>query len=168
MDILGTLASFAGNFFSGGFLGLLGSIAPMIIHYFQSRQDDAHELAMRNLDIEAAKAAGAQKIEEIGLQGDVDALTAAINAQARPSGVKWVDALSSFIRPFLTLYWCVVVFTAAKIVQLIVLIGNSPDTEFYKLILQVWFGPFEQQIIGAMFVYWFTPRVFGKLKIGKA
>lgn len=168
MDILGTIASAGGNLFTGGFLGLIGTLAPMIIHFFQSRQDNAHELAMRELDIRASQVAGAQRIEEINVQGDWDAYKAALDAQSRPSGVKWVDAFSTFIRPYLTFHWCVIVYTAVKIAQFVVLQTAAPQESYANLILKVWWNDFDQQLIGGMFVFWFTPRVMSKLKIGKA
>lgn len=81
---------------------VFGNLAPKVFEYFTRRQDNAHELAVLTLQIDAAKQNAGAKLDAVVAQGSSNAFVAAINAQARPSGVKWVDAYSSLIRPATT------------------------------------------------------------------
>jgi len=101
------------------FLG--GSVFRMvwgeISSFVNKRQDHAHEMEMARLqnDMEAARAERDSKriqlqhelqVKEVVVQGDVaiqskeaDAFIAAIQAAARPTGIKWVDGWNGAIRP---------------------------------------------------------------------
>lgn len=101
------------------FLG--GSVFRMIwgeaSAYLNKRQDHRHETEMLKVQAELDQARHDRDLEqmrlanELGLktievqkdaaiaQAEVDAFSRAIEAAARPTGIKWVDAWSSSIRP---------------------------------------------------------------------
>ena len=58
MDILGTV----GKVLSGGALGVVGSIGSGIINMIQTKNTNAHELAVMAANLEAAKAAGLNQV----------------------------------------------------------------------------------------------------------
>ena len=154
-----------GNLFSGGLLGLLTTALPLVVHYFQAKQDQAHELKMRELDIQAAAAHADQELQQTDLGGHWDEIKALIEAQSRPSGVKWIDGLSSLIRPLLTIYWAIIVVTFVKITETVALWSH---TDLVVIAKTIWFGDFEQGLIGMIVAYWFGHRTMAKLKQGKA
>jgi len=101
------------------FLG--GSIFRMIwgeaSAYLNKRQDHAHEVEMLRVQQELDDARHARDLEqmrlanELGVKmvevqkdaaiaaGELDAFSKAIEAAARPTGIKWVDAWNGSIRP---------------------------------------------------------------------
>lgn len=101
------------------FLG--GSVFRMVwgevSSYLNKRQDHAHEVEMLRVQKDLDDARHARDLEqmrvanELGLKtievqkdaaiaaGELDAFTKAIEAAARPTGIKWVDAWNGSIRP---------------------------------------------------------------------
>src|SRR5690606_36201099 len=90
-------------------------LAPEVLVFFKAKNDQAHEHRMTLLQLDIDKARAQQALDLAHAQhaqamdkADMDALVAALQAQAAPSGVRWIDALSSSVRPVLT-YWHAVV-----------------------------------------------------------
>ena len=101
------------------FLGgsVFRSIWGEISSYLNKRQDHQHETEMLRLQASLDEAKHARDLEqmrlanELGLKtidvqkeaaiatGELDAFSRAIEAAARPSGIKWVDAWNGSIRP---------------------------------------------------------------------
>lgn len=101
------------------FLG--GSVFRMVwgevSSYINKRQDHAHEVEMLKIQQELDDARHTRDLEqmrlasELGLKtieaqkdaaiaaGELDAFSRAIEAAARPTGIKWVDAWNGSIRP---------------------------------------------------------------------
>jgi len=101
------------------FLG--GSVFRMVwgevSSYLNKRQDHAHEVEMLKVQKELDDARQVRELEqmrlanELGLKtievkkdaaiaaGELDAFAKAIEAAARPTGIKWVDAWNGSIRP---------------------------------------------------------------------
>ena len=85
--------------------------------YLNKRQDHAHEVEMLKVQKELDDARQVRELEqmrlanELGLKtlevqkdaaiaaGELDAFSKAIEAAARPTGIKWVDAWNGSIRP---------------------------------------------------------------------
>lgn len=101
---------------SGGATGLLGTALSGVLGFFQSRSERGHEIEMRRLDIDLAKAeaASAERVaaveaESASEQAEWSALEASYReASSRMSGVhergalKVVDVVRGLIRPLLT------------------------------------------------------------------
>jgi len=80
--------------------GLLGSFLPEVIKYFKTRQDNAHELKIMEMQIESSKVLGAQKLAEVNVQADV-ASEQAVYTFANPKE-GWVAGLNATVRPVVT------------------------------------------------------------------
>lgn len=124
--------------------GLLGSLLPAILKFMQDKQDKAHELAILDRQAALQKAGADQRLQEIQVQGDVATLTAAITAQAVPSGVKWVDAFNSLVRPLVT-YLLLAGYLWIKVYRLyhgepITTVWNDEDQALLAAALSFWFG----------------------------
>lgn len=136
----------------GGALGALARLAPEAINFFDRKDRRKHELALLN-----AQQAGADRIAAVG------ALTAAITAQATPSGVKWVDALNSLVRPLITFQWVIVLYPAALILQWVAAFQEHGGSLAGAVTAtgQV-FGSEEKALCGFIVNFWFLNRVLSK------
>lgn len=146
----------------GGVFGGALRLVPEVLKFLDRGNDRKHELAMLARHIELDKMRGEQALALARVEADQaretfdgEAFLAAIKSQFQPSGVPWVDALSAFIRPFLTLYWCVVLYTAALWAQFVTLKAGGADNA--AAIIALW-GPDEKAIAGTMFAFWFADR----------
>jgi hypothetical protein len=84
-------------------LGALAGMVPAIIGLFTLKANNAQQLAMRQLDMQAAKEGGALQIDLAAAQADIRQADHIYDFGGGASGNRWVDALAVFIRPFLTL-----------------------------------------------------------------
>lgn len=70
-----------------------------------------------------------------------------------------VEALSSVMRPLITFWWVVVLYTAALVAQYIALLAAG--AEQLEAILKLW-GPDEKAIVAGIVNYWFMDRSLQK------
>lgn len=100
----------------GAIFGFFSSIFPEIMKLLQGRQDNSHELAMYQLQIEALKVQGNQKMEELVAQGDIESIKGSYAPQ-QIINIKWVDALNGTVKPVIT-YFFFGIYAYIKIVHL--------------------------------------------------
>lgn len=75
-------------------IGFLGSIVPAILKMFQQKQDNKHELAMIEAQVNAQKILGQQRIEEAGIKADIDETVAILKAaETKTTGIKIIDGI---------------------------------------------------------------------------
>lgn len=152
----------------GGVFGGALRLVPEVLKFLDRGNDRKHELAMLARHIELDKMRGEQALALARVEADQaretfdgEAFLAAIKSQFQPSGVPWVDAMSAFIRPFLTIYWCVGLYSVALLAQFVLLkerletAGN--DAAVWAAVVGLW-GPDEKAIVGSMFAFWFADR----------
>jgi hypothetical protein len=148
-------------------IGMLGGgifrLIPEFMNFFKARDDRKHEITMTQLQLDIDKARASQQIDLANAQGriamnqaEMTAMMEALKAQAAPSGVAWVDALSSSVRPVLTYWWCMVLYTAAKILTMVVAAkaGDTSLSTFVPLMIT----EFDRTVIGSIFAFWFVDR----------
>lgn len=150
---------------SGLIAGLGGGLlrlAPEVLKLVDRGGERKHELAMLDktfaldkLHAEQGLALARVEADRAANVGDIDLMKLAIEAQGRPTGIGWVDAINSLIRPFLTLYWCVFFYSAVKWAQFAELKAQGLVTA--QAILGMW-GPDEASIVFAMIGFWFADR----------
>ncbi len=131
----------------GGGAGVLARLLPEIFQIFTHKQDQAHELAMTQLQLEIDKARATQQIDLAHAQADaqqqVDQMKAyieAIKTQGAITGVKWIDAVNQSVRPAIT-YWWMLLFTLWKINQIYLhgLTWTDNDWGILSMITGFWF-----------------------------
>lgn len=151
----------------GGLLGGAFRLAPEILKWLDRQGERSHELAMQDKALEFEKLRGAQRMSEIGATADaawntgaLDALKEAIAAQGQNSGVKWVDGLSSSVRPVIT-YWFMALYCAAKSAAFAsaVTVGTGWDVA----ILHAWTEA-DQALWAGVLNFWFLGRVFDRVR----
>lgn len=146
----------------GTLFGGLFRMAPEVLKWLDRKDERRHELAMfdKNLEADKLKADSAKQLAEIeaakglGL-AEIQALIEGAKAQAVQTGIRWVDGLNSLVRPVLTFYWCIVLYTGALVSQYVALVGEGKTNT--EAVLSI-FGPQEKAIVASMMAYWFLDR----------
>jgi hypothetical protein len=152
----------------GTLLGGLFRLAPEWLKYLNGKQDRAHEVTMFGLQLDADKVKAAAAKELATVEGanalnlaEVNAMIEATKAQGQLTGVKWVDGVNATVRPFLTYWWAVILYTAAIACEfyfLVVVVGK-PGYEAMGLV----FGEPEKALVGSMISFWFVDRALRKM-----
>ena len=151
----------------GGLLGGVLRVIPETLKFFDAKNNRKHELAMQDKALEFQKVKGDQRVEEIETQGQQDwntgaleALKESITAQAVKTGVKWVDALSSSVRPLIT-YWFMALFCAAKTAVFVTAMYSGND---WMTAIKIIWTPEDQTLLAGILNFWFLGRVFDKVR----
>lgn len=146
-----------GTVFGGAF-----RLAPEVIKVFDRKDERKHELALldKNLEADRLKLEASQKLAETQAEerisaSELQAMIEATRAQATQTGVKWVDALSSLMRPLITFWWVIVLYTAALAAQFLQM--QAHDVATVDAILRLW-GPDERAIVASIVAFWFVDR----------
>lgn len=158
---------------------VFGFFAPFVTEafkYFQKKQDNAHELQMLGLQIEARGKEHLYRIEEINVQGDIQEAIA-IRTPEKSFGVQLLDAakgqnlngwalypafwlftildfLSGLVRPSIT-YAAFAFYVSVKWAQLDVALRSTGTTA--DALLQVW-GASDMSVVILVLSYWFGQR----------
>jgi hypothetical protein len=106
----------------------------------------AHDAEMRRADAQAAESAS-----------EWDALKVAVasqTAEARAAG-GWVAKFSAVMRPLLTFYHCIIMYTVHKcaLFYLAMMANMTWATAFVAI-----YGDFDRGIVGSIIGYWFMDR----------
>jgi hypothetical protein len=148
-------------------LGGAFRLAPEILKWLDRKGERGHELAMQDKALEFEKLRGAQRMVEIGASADaawntgaIEALKEAVAAQGRPTGVRWVDALSTSVRPVIT-YWFMALYCAAKAAAFAAAV--TAGTGSGTAILQAWTDA-DQALWAGVLNFWFLGRVFDRVR----
>ncbi len=151
----------------GGLLGGAFRLAPEILKWFDRQGERSHELAMQDKALEFEKLRGAQRMAEIGTSADaawnsgaIEALKAAVVSQGHLSGIKWVDGLSSSVRPVIT-YWFMALYCAAKTAAFAAAVSAGAD--WGTGVLHAWTEA-DQALWAGVLNFWFLGRVFDHVR----
>jgi hypothetical protein len=152
----------------GSALGGIFRFIPEIFKMIDKKDERKHELDMMDKQIEYDENRSKLKINEVNAQGEIDlnskewdAIIEATKAQSTITGVKWVDAISSLMRPLITFWWVIVLYTAALGAQYFALYGISHN--HVDVILKLW-GSDEKAIVSSIISFWFCDRALRKMK----
>lgn len=161
---------------SGIFGGAL-RLVPELFKYLNAKEDRKHELAMQEVAFKFQELQGNQKINEIREQGNSDwdttaleTLKASIEAQAKPSGIKWIDGFSALMRPLITFQWVVLLYPSVIIASfyLLVIASDRSPAAIADAVIKS-FGPAEKALVSFIVDFWFVGRVLeaGRNKVRK-
>jgi hypothetical protein len=150
-----------GTLFGGAFRML-----PELFKMFDKKDERAHELAMFDRQLEADKLRASAALDQINAQADatlgaaeMQAIIEATKAQAVQTGVKWVDAVSALMRPIITFWWVIIMYTAALVAQYLVLVQQGASQ--LPALLSLW-GEDEKAIVASIISFWFVDRSLRK------
>jgi len=155
MSLLGTL------------FGGLFRLAPEVFKLIDKKDERAHELAMLDKQLAVDQARTQSQIDMVNAQGavdlqklDVDALITATKVQGQLTGVKWVDGINALMRPLITFWWVIVLYTAALCAEFYTLVYLS-NVPMVDAILKL-FGEDEKAICASIISFWFVDRALRK------
>ena len=102
-------------------IGFIGGFIPDILKYFKQKQDNAHEIEILKLQMEAQKQLHTERLEEINAQADISESKALYeSAKTQLTGVGWADAalalLNGTVRPVVA-YLFVGLYCVVKLAQ---------------------------------------------------
>jgi hypothetical protein len=151
----------------GGLLGGVFRLAPEILKWLDRKGERVHELAMQDKALEFEKLRGAQRMAEIGASADaawntgaIEALKEAVAGQGRRSGISWVDALSTSVRPVIT-YWFMAIYCSAKAAAFAAAV--TAGATWGVAILIAWTDA-DQALWAGVLNFWFLGRVFDRMR----
>jgi hypothetical protein len=143
---------------AGGVFRLL----PELLKHLASRRDADHEYRMIELQLRIDQARAAQALDLVHAQGAMAADTAELQAwaevvkgQGAGIGVRWVDALSATVRPVLTYWWCLVLYSTHKAV--LIGVGLSERLGLAQL-APLLLTDFDRSVVASIIGFWFTDR----------
>lgn len=150
----------------GTLFGGLFRMAPEILKWMDRKDERKHELSMFDKQLEADRMKGDQALAQINAQSaatigvaEVQAIIEATKAQAVQTGIRWVDGINALMRPLITFWWVVVLYTAALVAQYLFLIDGG--STMAQAILKLW-GVEEKALVASIISFWFVDRSLRK------
>jgi hypothetical protein len=146
----------------GSTFGLISRLLPEVLKWLDRKSERAHELAMLDKQIQADRLRADQNLAlEASRQNslEIDALIAATKAQGRRTGVDWIDALSALMRPMITFWWVIVLYTVHLFAEYHALLQQGAS--LLEAIPILW-GAEEKAIVASIIAFWFVDRTLRK------
>lgn len=160
-DILGGAATVA----TGGLGGIVARLVPEVLHLFTASADRKHELAMRQLDIQAAKDGSEARIRETEAAGaavvqakEMDAYVEAIKAQGQKTGIWLADFLNAMVRPHAYYFWAHI-YGAVKVCTILVMMQGGSGAA--QAVLAAWTAD-DMAMLSGILSFFFLGRVIDK------
>lgn len=140
---------------------------PELLGFFKAKRDAEHEFRMTELQLKIDEARAKHALDLAHAQaeiaaaaGEMDAWAEAIRGQTQTSsGVGWIDALSSSVRPVLTYWWVIGLYSGAKAIQIAVGFQEGASLAAFVPILVT---EFDRTVIGGILSFWFVDRSLRK------
>ena len=138
-----------------GILGALAGLVPALLQFLSLKANNAQQLELKKLELEAARQNISLQVDLANAQADIQQQQHVYTFAAGSSGVKWVDALAVFVRPYITL----IMFHAWVALEAILLLyGIANGVELEKMAKMLW----DEQVQGlfaAIVGFWFGDRM---------
>lgn len=133
-------------------LGALAGMVPAIVQLFTLKATNAHQLAMAQLQMQAAKESVALQVDLANAQADIRQADHIYGFASGSSGNRFVDGLAVFVRPYITLVffhlWVLIksslfiygVNSGYDLGQLAMLVWDADTAAIFGAIMGFWFG----------------------------
>jgi hypothetical protein len=151
----------------GSLVGGIFRVIPEVIKVWDRKDERSHELRMQDKMLEFQKLKGDQRVEEITVQGQQDynvsalsTLQEAIAAQGKLSGIRWIDAVSSSVRPVIS-YWFMGLYSTAK--TAIFVSAVDAGNVWHEAIALSWTDS-DMALWASILNFWFLGRVWDRVK----
>jgi hypothetical protein len=137
-------------------LGFLSSSVPSILKIFQDRQDKAHEIAVMQLQMQAQRELGVQKLQEIQMQTEAAEMISLHNSEKQTG--TWIDVLNASVRPVIAyMFFFSYVATRIFLYQYLEDSGVSFD-----LLVETLWDDQDMSILAGILSFYYGSRVFEK------
>lgn len=147
----------------GSLIGGILRMAPEVLSFMDKKNERKHELALGDQQYRVAELqfSTQRNIKELDLEQSqfvsaMEALKEGIVAQGKPTGIKWVDAISSLVRPAITT-WVFTLYSFVKLAQLYIALKVYETTP--EAIVSVW-TPDDVGMLSAIVMFWFVGRIW--------
>ena len=146
--------------------GVVARLCTWGTDYFTKKQENGHELELLDKQITLATVQSQQKQAEIQLQNEADvdkewsqALNVALTSTNTATGNSFIDCLNALVRPTLTFWWCLVLYTISKG---FLIYAAYQEHLAAKDMAGVVTNDFDRAVIGSIFGFWFCDRAIRK------
>jgi hypothetical protein len=136
-------------------LGALTGMVPGVLQLFTQKANNAYQLQLQQLQLEAAKEGKALEIDLANSQADIQQQQSLYKFAGDPSGVRWVDAANTLVRPYITL---IVFHVWISVEVALIYYGISKGHTLAELAAAVW-DENTQAIFSAIVGFWFGNRM---------
>lgn len=132
--------------------GALTGLVPAVLQFFTLKANNAQAIELRKLELQAAKEGVALQIDLANVQADIQQQQHIYSFANSPTGIKWVDAFATIVRPYITMFifhlWVLIevgLFVAAvngglDLAQIVPIIWDDTTKATFASILGFWFG----------------------------
>lgn len=144
--------------------GALVRLLPTLADFFKQKQDLKYEVQRLDKEIELEKQRGLNAQQEIAAssaskvdEGWAAAFSKAVESQGVVTGDRWLDRINVSVRPILTYWWCMVLYTLAKLCIILsaFLAPTRPELGAFAALLVT---DFDKSVIGSILGFWFVDR----------
>ena len=147
----------------GSIVGGALRIAPEILGFLDKKNERKHEIALgeqqyrvAELQFRTQREIKDLDVEQSQFVSAMEALKAGIEAQGKSTGIKWVDAISSLVRPSVTA-WIFALYSGVKIAQ--VKVALAANSDMMQAILATWSSN-DEAMLSSIIMFWFVGRVW--------
>lgn len=144
--------------------GALMRLIPMFVDGWKQKQDASAEVERLKIQVqlEEARSRGQAEVAQVAAAGVVDGkwaegLAEALKAEGSrvPSGYALLDWISSSVRPILTYWWCMVMYTGQKVIYIAIAVQQHMPLEKFAPILLT---DFDRGVVSSILGFWFMDR----------
>lgn len=147
--------------FLGSLLGFFGSAFPELLKVYREQKDRDHEIKIMDRQMQMAQQGHHYRLEEINSQTDA-AVTKALYRHAKQTGVRWVDALSGTVRPFIT-YAFFLLYAVLKYAQWTIAKAVVAEHQWAEALVNIWHLE-DQALFATVISFWFGQRMLQKAR----
>ena len=140
-------------------LGIFGSLLPNVVKIFERKQELKHDLAIAELQMEAAKQGAHFQLDLENVKADSAEGESLRSHDSSIDGGKFVNALRAFVRPFIT-YTFFFLFCAVKIAAAYVMIQTGQSIP--EMLKAVW-DLETMALFSTIIAFWFGSRTLEKM-----
>lgn len=143
---------------AGGLMGGLFRLAPEVLKFFDRDNERKHELAMFDKQLEMERLTIDSKVaiaQERTYGQGLEALTEALKGEGERTGIAWVDAVSSLVRPVVT-YWFMAIYMMVKTTAIVLVVN---DAGWVAAMDTAWTAN-DAALFAGILNFWFLGRVF--------
>lgn len=144
------------------FLGIIGSLLPRAVTYFEKKQELSHEIELIKIRMEAASKDAENQLVIKGIEADIADAKSVRSFDSDIDGGKFINALRASIRPVIT-YVFFLLFVAVKTSAAYVMIQNGDSIP--EMLDAVWDSE-TMALFGTIIAFWFGSRVLEKMGYG--
>jgi hypothetical protein len=150
---------------------VFGGVLRLVPEWFKlwdKQKERDHERVMFDMQLEADKLRSKLRIDEVReateaatAAGELAAMQEAFRSQAVPTGFPFLDWLNSSVRPILTYWWCIVLYTGYKILLMDAALKSGATLEVMAKTIMT---DFDLAVMASIVGFWFVDRSIRKFR----